>query len=110
VIERFTNVPVPADTLYFAVKVLLPAVRPVTNALVPPWTTAVPPRVSLGLATENARASVAATVVAPETAKLMKDVPPPKVLFVALPEIKTSALPEAGIVTVAAGPTVVRST
>ena len=56
----------------------------------------------------NACVSVAATVVAPETAKPMKA--PPNVPPLVSEEVTiTSALPDAGMVTVAAGPAVVRS-
>ena len=56
----------------------------------------------------NAWVSDAATVVAPETAKPMK-APPEDPLFVSEEVTITSAFPETGIVTVTAGPAVVRS-
>jgi hypothetical protein len=56
----------------------------------------------------KARVSDAATVLAPDTAKLMK-APPEEPLLVSDAVTITSALPEAGIVTVTAGPAVVRS-
>ena len=97
--SRFANVPVPELTLYFAVNVLLPGVSPQTTLVALARTRSLP-------ATASARASVAATVVAPLTAKDMNAVLPPW-LPNALAVTITSA--QAGVSTVTDGPTVVRS-
>ena len=97
------NVAVLADVLYFAVNVLLPAVRPVTryvalNCIPSPFFPL----------QRRAVASLAARVVFPLTAKAMKLSLSALVLSISDVRV-TSALPEAGIVTVTAGPAVVRS-
>jgi hypothetical protein len=97
----FEKVPVPELTLYFAVNVLLPGVSPVTTEVALARTRSLP-------ATASARASKAGSVVAPETAKLMKAVLPPWLPNAAAVTI-TSALPEAGMFTVTDGPAVARS-
>jgi hypothetical protein len=97
-IDLFWKVAVPWVVLYCAVKVLLPGVRPLTtNEALACWKV-LPRRLS-------ARASEAAIVDAPLMANDMKG----KALLVLpfMPAVTdTSALPEAGMVAVTAGPPV----
>ena len=101
-IDRFANVSVPLPARYFAVKVLLPGVKPVARYVKLAWN-----EPELGAPT-SARVSDVACVVAPETANDMYPKPlPPLPVYWAV--TVTSALPEDGIVTVTAGPAVVMS-
>jgi hypothetical protein len=97
----FANVPVPRFTRYFAVKVVLPGVSPVTK-------TVALARTSLLFATSSACASVGAVDVPAGLATNDMN----EALFPVLPcsaaVTITSALPEAGMVTVTDGPTVAR--
>jgi hypothetical protein len=104
-IVLFANVPVPALTLYFAVKVVLPAVSPVTKNVALDWVIGcwLPPLRRL-----RACVSAAARVVAPEIANPML-LCAVLVLFVSDAVTVTIALPEAAMVTVTAGPAVVKS-
>ena len=101
-IDRFENVAVPLPLiLYLAVKVLLPGVSPLTTNDAVDCCKSLPRRIT-------DRVSVAAIVVAPLTANAMNMLVEPLVAF--MPDVTaTSALPEAGIVTVTVGPTVARS-
>jgi|SRR5690349_7225066 len=105
-IERFTNVqvplPPPPSRLYFAVKVVLPGVRPLRTdeALA---------RCNVPDASVTALASTAAAVLAPDEANETKHETAPELPVMPL-VTETSTLPEAGTVSVTAGPPVVRST
>jgi hypothetical protein len=97
----FANVPVPADTRYFAVKVVLPGVSPVTKTVALARTSSLP-------ATSSACESVGAVdEPAGLAANDMKDLLPPVLPCCALVRI-TSAFPEVGMVTVTNGPVVAR--
>jgi len=101
--DLFDHAPVPPETRYFAVNMSDPfAVRPVTMNDAVAACRLLPPRI-------NAFPSEAALVSVPVIAKPMKSEPPP-VVFAVPAETDTSTLPDAGIVTVTAGPTVARST
>jgi hypothetical protein len=104
-IVLLANVPVPALTLYFAMKVVLPAVSPVTKKVALDWVVGcrLPEFGRL-----SACVSAAARVVASEIAKPML-LWPVLLLFVSEAVTVTIALPDAPMVTVTAGPTVVRS-
>ena len=91
-------------TRYFAVKVLLPELSPVTRNVA----LTCPPTLAAGLPKASARVSAAATVVAPDIAKPMTQVLFALLLDSAVVRV-TSAVPEDDTVTVAAGPDVVRS-
>lgn len=103
-IARFENVQVrlpEPSALYFAVNVVLPGASPLRTDVADARCNAAPARMT-------AFASAAATVFAPVAAyDIRHDVE------LALPNTsvvtETSTLPEAGTVTVAAGPTVVKS-
>ena len=104
-IDLFTNVqfaaPPPPSRLYFAVNVALPGVSPVRtdDALA---------RCKVPAERVTALASVAAKMLAPEPANDMKQDTAPELPIMPL-VTDTSTLPEAGIVSVTAGPTVVKS-
>ena len=104
-IERFTNVhdplPPPPTRLYVPVKVVLPGVSPLRteDALA---------RCKVPEARVTEFASAAARLLAPEVAKDMKQDTEPELPVMPL-VTETSTLPEAGTVSVAAGPTVARS-
>jgi hypothetical protein len=104
-IERFTNVqvplPPPPSRLYLAVKVVLPGVRPLSTADALARCSTPDERVT-------ALASEAATLLAPAPANDTKqDTAPELPVMPLVTERRTR--PEAGIVSVTAGPTVPRS-
>src|SRR5262245_3383026 len=105
-IERFTNVqlplPPPPSRLYFAVKVVLPGVRPLrtADALA---------RCNVPDASVPALASSAASELAPDAANDTKHDTAPELPVMPL-VTDTSTLPEAGIANVTAGPPDARST
>jgi hypothetical protein len=103
--DRFANVQLaapPPDTLYLAVRVVAPGVSPMRTAVALARCWAEPAWI-------NAFASDAVMVLAPVPANDMKHA-----VELALPISEavreTNTLPEAGIVTLVVGPTVVRST
>jgi hypothetical protein len=96
-IDRFTNVPVPELVLYCAVKVLLPAVSPLTTNDALACCGLLPRRL-------NARASVAACVVAPLIANDMKGVIELVLPFMPAVTDTSARVVPAGMVTVTAGP------
>ena len=104
-IDLLTNVhvalPPPPSRLYFPVKVVLPGLSPLrtADALA---------RCKVPEARVTALASTAAIVLAPVPANDMKQDTEPELPVMPL-VTDTSTLPEAGIVSVTAGPTVVRS-
>lgn len=104
-IDRFTNVhvalPPPPSRLYFPVKVVLPGLSPLR-------TDAALARCKVPEARVTALASTAATLLAPVAANAMKQDTAPELPVMPL-VTDTSTLPEAGTVSVTAGPTVVRS-
>jgi hypothetical protein len=105
-IERFTNVqlplPPPPSRLYFAVRVVLPGVRPLRTADALALCSTLDESVT-------ALASDAARLLAPEAANDTKQDTAPELPVMPL-VTDTSTLPEAGIVNVTAGPTLARST
>ena len=104
-IDLFTNVhdalPPPPSRLYFPVKVVLPGLSPVR-------TDVALARCKVPAARVTALASTAVKVLAPVPAKDMKQDTAPELPVMPL-VTDTSTLPEAGIVSVTAGPTVVKS-
>jgi hypothetical protein len=104
-IDLFNHVPMPPVALYFAVNVLLPAVSPVTRYVALAWALRFAPLPTNG--TLRAFASDAATAVIPETSNPIKD-DCSAVLLLDWDVRVTSAWPDAGTVTVTAGPTVAR--
>lgn len=105
-IERFTNVqlplPPPPSRLYFAVKVVLPGVSPLTTAEALARCNVPDERVT-------AFASLATAPLAPDDANDTKHETAPELPVMPL-VTETSTRPEGGIVSVTAGPVVVRST
>jgi hypothetical protein len=105
-IERFTNVqlplPPPPSRLYFAVKVVLPGVRPLRTADALALCNTPDERVT-------ALASLAARALAPEDANDTKQDTAPELPVMPL-VTDTRTLPEAGTANVAVGPAVARST
>jgi hypothetical protein len=101
-IDRFRNVAVPLSVLYIAVKVVLPALKPLrtNDALafwksLPTWFSAVESSVG------------AATVLAPLIVNDMN--PLPLLLLVSMPAVtEMSTRPDAGTAKVTAGPTVAK--
>lgn len=104
-IDLLTNVhvalPPPPSRLYFPVKVVLPGLSPLRtdDALA---------RCNVPEARVTALASAAATLLAPVAANDMKQDTAPELPVIPL-VTDTSTLPDAGIVSVTAGPAVVRS-
>jgi len=104
-IDLFTKVhvalPPPPSRLYFPVKVVLPGLKPARtdDALA---------RCNVPEARVTALASTAVTLLAPVAANDMKQDTAPELPVIPL-VTDTSTLPDAGIVSVTAGPAVVRS-
>jgi hypothetical protein len=95
-IDRFWNVAVPAFVLYTEVKVVVPGVKPLRTKDAVAFWKALPKRF-------NAVESLPVAVFAPLMANDMYPAPPP--VLVSMPAVtETSTIPDAGTVTVTAGP------